>query len=164
MIWHVSLDGGTPRTVELLPGGRLRLDGGRETAYECKPLGNGLHLLTLDGRPWILRPEGDAIAVGDQLLTVLVESGLEHRLASTRDGTTSARGPATTAIKAPMPGVVSRIAVSLGQAVQAGDLLLVLEAMKMANEVRARAPAKVLSICVSAGQAVKAGEGLLTLG
>ncbi len=151
MIWHVTVSG-KPVTVDL----------GKEPSASLTPLGGDLHLLALDGKSWVVRAEDGALSLGDLRLEVSVESDLERRLASARGKEASARGPET--VKAPMPGIVSRLAVAPGQPVKAGDLLLVLEAMKMANEVRARSGGKILSVSVSAGQAVTAGESLLTLG
>jgi biotin carboxyl carrier protein len=57
-----------------------------------------------------------------------------------------------------MPGKVVRVLVEVGASVQAGDGLVVIEAMKMQNEVRAPREGRVTSIPVHEGQAVNAGE------
>lgn len=67
-------------------------------------------------------------------------------------------------VKAPLPGVVTKILVSAGQAVKKGDTVLVLEAMKMENNITAEADGKVTGICVSAGDSVMEGTTLLTIG
>lgn len=64
-------------------------------------------------------------------------------------------------LRAPMPGLVVRILASPGQAVDAGQGLVVLEAMKMENELRATARGVVRAVQVSAGQAVEKGALLL---
>ncbi len=61
-------------------------------------------------------------------------------------------------VKAPIPGRVLRVLVQPGETVEAGKPLLVLEAMKMENEVRAPRDGTIASIEVAAGQAVGAGE------
>lgn len=66
------------------------------------------------------------------------------------------------AITAPMPGTVLDVKVSSGQAVNAGDTLLILEAMKMENEITAVAAGTVDTIAVSKGSAVNAGDVLVT--
>ena len=58
------------------------------------------------------------------------------------------------AIKAPLPGVITSINVNVGDEVKAGDTLLVLEAMKMANNIEAEKDGKVTAICVKPGQSV----------
>jgi pyruvate carboxylase subunit B len=68
-------------------------------------------------------------------------------------------GPPT--LKAPMPGLVLRVLVSPGEAVVPGQGLVVLEAMKMENELRATAAGRVKSVLVAAGEAVDKGKLLL---
>ena len=67
-------------------------------------------------------------------------------------------------VKAPMAGTVVQVAVGAGEAVRAGQLLLVLEAMKMEHEIRAEADGTVLAITARAGELVAEDELLLTLG
>ncbi|MDU5027133.1 MAG: biotin/lipoyl-containing protein [Negativicoccus succinicivorans] len=67
-------------------------------------------------------------------------------------------------VKAPMPGKILSVEVKEGQAVKAGDLLCVLEAMKMANEIYAPHDATVTSIMVAANATVQAGDDLIALG
>ena len=67
-------------------------------------------------------------------------------------------------VKAPMPGKILSVEVKEGQAVKAGDLLCVLEAMKMANEIYAPSDATVKSILVAANATVQAGDDLIALG
>ena len=70
-------------------------------------------------------------------------------------------GPAP--LVAPMPGLVVRVLVGEGVVVQAGDGLVVMEAMKMENELRASAPAVVKRIHASAGAPVEKGALLIEL-
>ena len=65
---------------------------------------------------------------------------------------------------APLGGVVQTVHVSVGQAVNEGDKLVSLEAMKMVTHVVARRGGKVLSIAVKPGDPVDAGQVLLTIG
>jgi acetyl/propionyl-CoA carboxylase alpha subunit len=73
----------------------------------------------------------------------------------------AATGPAP--IKAPMPGLIVRINVKPGDAVEAGQGVVVMEAMKMENELRAIAGGTVRSVEVVAGQAVEKGALLVAL-
>jgi biotin carboxyl carrier protein len=66
-------------------------------------------------------------------------------------------------VVAPMPGKVVRVLVSAGQAVEAGQGLVVVEAMKMQNEVRAPKSGHVERVLVSEGQAVRTQEALLVI-
>ena len=67
------------------------------------------------------------------------------------------------AIKAPMPGNIIDVKVSQGQSVKKGDVLLVLEAMKMENEIMAPRDGVVASVNVTKGATVNTGDMLLSL-
>ena len=69
-----------------------------------------------------------------------------------------------TSIDAPMPGKILEVKVSVGQAVKAGDTLVILEAMKMQNEIPATADGTVKAINCSAGQSVKVRDSLVVIG
>ena len=75
-----------------------------------------------------------------------------------------APGAGEHSIDSPMPGKIVKLVASEGQAVKAGDVLLILEAMKMQNEITADADGTVKSFNVAAGQSVKAHESLVILG
>lgn len=66
------------------------------------------------------------------------------------------------ALTAPMPGTILDVKVAPGQAVNAGDILLILEAMKMENEITAVTAGTVDSVAVTKGAAVNAGDVLVT--
>ena len=67
------------------------------------------------------------------------------------------------AIKAPLPGVITDILVEVGQEVQAGDNIIVLEAMKMANNLQAEKSGKVTAICVKIGESVMEDDALVVI-
>ena len=67
------------------------------------------------------------------------------------------------ALKSPLPGVITDILVEVGQEVQAGDNVIVLEAMKMANNLQAEKSGKVTAICVKVGQSVMEDEALVVI-
>lgn len=110
----------------------------------------------------------------------LVEEDLPTQTASAEATTTAAPAapaaeatPASTAkgaagagtpVKAPLPGVVTKVLVSAGQAVKKGDNVLVLEAMKMENNITAESDGNVTGICVAPGDSVMEGTVLLTIG
>src|SRR5205809_97683 len=73
------------------------------------------------------------------------------------------RGDGGGTVRAPMPGVVVRIEVVEGQQVDAGAGLVVVEAMKMENELRAPRSGMVQTVHVAVGQAVEKGASLVTL-
>ncbi len=74
---------------------------------------------------------------------------------------TGAQG--ATKINSPMPGKILAVKASVGQAVKKGDVIVVLEAMKMENEIVAPVDGTVASIDVNEGASVEAGNVLATL-
>ena len=74
------------------------------------------------------------------------------------------RQTASQTVAAPMPGKVVRVLVAPGDQVEAGQGLLVVEAMKMQNEMKAARAGKILSVAVIPGATVAAGEILATIG
>jgi biotin carboxyl carrier protein len=71
---------------------------------------------------------------------------------------------AGTPLKAPLPGTITEIKVQVGQQVSVGDTVLVLEAMKMQNNIEAETAGQVTSIVVKQGDTVMEGAVLLTIG
>ena len=68
------------------------------------------------------------------------------------------------AVQAPMPGNILKVNVSAGQAVKAGTVLVVLEAMKMENEIMAPKDGTVTQVLVSKGSTVDTGAPLVVIG
>ncbi len=71
---------------------------------------------------------------------------------------------AGTPINAPLPGVVTKVLVAVGQAVKKGETVVVLEAMKMENNITAECDGSVTGVCVAAGDSVMEGTTLVTIG
>ena len=82
---------------------------------------------------------------------------------SSATGDASSSVNTNNAIKAPLPGVITSIEVNVGDEVKAGDTVLVLEAMKMANNIETEKDGKVTAICVKAGQTVMEDDALVVI-
>lgn len=67
-------------------------------------------------------------------------------------------------VVAPMPGSILSVNVQVGQAVKAGDVVVVLEAMKMENEIPSPVRGKVLQIMVNKGDTVNSGDVMIVIG
>jgi len=90
---------------------------------------------------------------------------LDERTRAIRDLSAASAGPVGPApILAPMPGLIVRVNVSVGDKVEAGQGIVVMEAMKMENELRATGAGVVSSVEVVAGTAVEKGALLVALG
>lgn len=93
-------------------------------------------------------------------IPVQLRGGLGRR---TRDVGTGGRGSGPQRVVAPMPGKVLRVLVEPGDAVKARQGLVVVEAMKMENELRATREGQVREVLVSEGQSVEAGTALVVI-
>lgn len=98
-------------------------------------------------------------------ITLEVIDRSEIKTPETKTESAPAAAPAAGAqsITAPMPGTILKVAVQNGQAVKKGDILFILEAMKMENEILAPNDGTVSSVSVNGGQSVEAGSLLCTL-
>lgn len=65
---------------------------------------------------------------------------------------------------APLPGTITSVEVAVGQTVKTGDTVIVLEAMKMQNNIEAECDGTVTSVCVNKGDSVMEGAVLVTIG
>ncbi len=100
------------------------------------------------------------VDVGDETYVIQVEEQTRY-IIRTKGGTAGGRAHQTLA--APLPGKITHVAVQAGDTVKAGDTLLVIEAMKMENELRAGAPGTVAEVRVQAGQTVNGGDVLIVI-
>jgi 3-methylcrotonyl-CoA carboxylase alpha subunit len=113
------------------------------------------------GARWVARDDGSVVidlggrSVSARLAAApTVESAVK---------TAGHQGAANESVTAPMPGTVISIRVGEGEQVEAGQVLVVLEAMKMENNVSAPRPSRVARVLVTAGQQVQRGETLVEL-
>ena len=143
--------------------GRLKIDGNASDADISTLPGSDRQHLRLDGRSLSLfarrRNDGWVVELEGRLFEVRVE---DQRTRYIRElASHAAPVEKRRALRAPMPGLIVRVEVEEGQEVEPGDGLIVMEAMKMENELRAEAVGTVASVEVSAGQAVERDAVLL---
>lgn len=121
----------------------------------------------VNGIPFEVEMQGSSL-VEEALPTVSTEAAAAPAAAPAAEPAAPAAaksGPGAGApVKAPLPGVVTKILVKEGQSVKKGETVLVLEAMKMENNITAEADGTVTGICVSAGDSVMEGTTLITIG
>jgi pyruvate carboxylase subunit B len=164
----VALDG-TQLTVEVVErDGRrfVRLDGAEESADFRLVQGRDCYSLLLGDRSYPVsfehRPDGLSVTVLSESYLARVED--ERTAALRAAGGSRASAAASRTIHSLMPGIVREIRVAPGEAVKAGQPLLILEAMKMQNEIRAAADGEVKTIHVRPESTVNKGDPLVTLG
>jgi biotin carboxyl carrier protein len=154
---------GAPRTVDIEEKEgvlRILLDGVPHQV-DAIPLEDDSVSLLLDGRSYSLEFEqrGERMGVLVRGSVFEVELLDERRLRMRRAGARlSDTGPQI--VVAPMPGKIVRVLVGPGDQVREGQGLLVVEAMKMENELRAARAGRVLEVSVVEGTAVEAGARL----
>jgi biotin carboxyl carrier protein len=162
----LRIDGADEQFIEILspaPRCRFRLGDSPELCADVEVPEPGVYSVLIDGRSYEARVEESPNA----LIVVIdgrrfeIEARDPRRL-SRKSGAAGADG--IQPIAAPMPGKVVRVLVAVGDDVTAGQGLLVVEAMKMQNEMKAPKAGKVLSIHGAEGATVTAGEVLATIG
>ncbi|MEZ5567492.1 MAG: sodium-extruding oxaloacetate decarboxylase subunit alpha [Halioglobus sp.] len=103
------------------------------------------------------------VSVDGQRYVVEVEPGGEITRATRSERGTTAAESSGEVVPAPLAGNIVRVQVSIGDELAAGDLVLILEAMKMETEVRAPAAGKVVSVHVKPGDAIAVGDPLISV-
>ena len=107
------------------------------------------------------------ITVNGNVYNVTVEEGTTAGVVQAPVAAPKAAAPAgaqgSVVVTAPMPGKILAVKANAGQAVKKGDVIMVLEAMKMENDIVAPQDGTVASINAAAGDAVEAGATLATL-
>jgi pyruvate carboxylase subunit B len=145
-------------------GGRVTVDGREVTAHLTPVPGTPLRHLLLDGASLTLATEAGEggewrlLVHGSRHDVQVVDERTRHIRSLTGSGPVR---PGAGQLRAPMPGLVVRVLVEAGQAVEPGQGLIVLEAMKMENELRASAAGVVAGIRAVPGQAVEKGQVLV---
>ena len=165
MKYFVSLDGSTHEIT--VDGDSVLVDGRPARAHLEMVHGTPVCHLVLDGRShtfaigssasagsWTLIDRGEPVEVE------VLDERTRHIQSLVGAGKTQSGGGA---VKAPMPGLVVKVLVEPGATVAAGQGLVVLEAMKMENEIKATMAAVVESVAVKPGQAVEKGAALVVL-
>ena len=145
---------GAARTVE------LPADAANADVVLCKNL---VYSVIIDGRACEARIEHvlngpSIVTIGRHRFEIEVRDPRRYLGAARAQGASGLQN-----IKAPMPGKVVRVLVSAGDAIDAGQGIVVVEAMKMQNEIKAQRAGKVLSLTAREGATVTAGEILAVI-
>jgi pyruvate carboxylase subunit B len=164
MRYFVTIAG---RDVEVdLTGATPVVDGTPMDAQLVALPGTDTRHLLVNGRSYaITAAPGDRrgrwqVGVGAERFTA---DAVDERTRAIREMTGGGADLAGKTLVAPMPGLVVKVEVEVGQAVRAGQGVVVVEAMKMENELKAPSDGVVASIAVQPGQTVDKGATLLVL-
>jgi biotin carboxyl carrier protein len=163
---YITTIGDKEYTVEVLDRGHISVNGKVMQVDFESISGQPVYSLLIDGRSYeafVNSGEEDlqVLLLGHQY-PVKVEDAREKRLKAAAGGT--AQGSGEFPLKAPMPGLVAAIPVQENEQVEKGQVLLVLESMKMQNELRSPRAGKVQRIKVKVGESVEQKQLLLSIG
>ena len=134
-------------------GVRKCTEGEKEEKVESS---NG-YTVTVNGKKYSVAIEGKKATVNGKLYDVDVKAGIEA-------STTAASSGEATPVKAALPGNVLKVLVSIGDNIAEGDVLAVVEAMKMETEIKSPVSGTVKSVEIEVGNKVNTGDVLVTIG
>jgi biotin carboxyl carrier protein len=126
--------------------------------YELIEVEPGVFSVLMDGLVYEARVDSGIVTIAGQRYEIEQIDPRKYK----RRGT-GAIGTGRSSIKAPMPGKIVRVLVSVGETVQAGQGIAVVEAMKMQNEIKAAGAGSVTSVAVKDGDTVDAGAVLAVI-
>jgi biotin carboxyl carrier protein len=162
---YVTIIGDQQFTVDINHQGEVTLNGRVVDVDMRQTLDTTIYSVIINGISHDVRMrEGDGAYLAElngDIFEVVVEDERTRRLAGLKGGSGAITGEAI--IKAPMPGVVIDILVTPGQEVQHGDIVIILESMKMQNEFKAPRSGKVHTLRVAPGDKVEQGAVMLTI-
>ena len=125
-----------------------------EVSSSCEPAGNG-YTVTVNGKKYAVALEGGKATVNGKLYDFNVKEGIEAKAADAGEGTP---------VKAALPGNVLKVLVSEGDSISEGDVIAVVEAMKMETEIKSPVGGTVKSVDIEVGNKVQTGQVLVTVG
>jgi len=114
------------------------------------------YTVTVNGKKYAVKFAGNKATVNGSTYDFNVKEGIES-------GSASVSGDGTP-VKSALPGNVLKVLVSEGQQIEEGDVIIVIEAMKMETEIKSPASGVVQSVGVSVGDKIKTGQVLVTIG
>jgi biotin carboxyl carrier protein len=151
--------------IEINRNGEITVDGESHLADLQAIDGLGTYSLLLDNASFealVEERQGElGVLLRGRLYPITVEDERARRLSEASGGSGTTSGEV--AIKSPMPGLIVAVKVSAGEAVTKGQPLVILESMKMENELKSPRAGKVASVRVEPRQAVEQGQVLVVV-
>jgi biotin carboxyl carrier protein len=162
---YITTIGGKEYTIEILDESHVRVDGELYAVDFVSIAGQPVFSLLVDGQSYeayvYLVEQAWQVLLRGRAYTAQVEDEREKRLrAASVEGLTER---AEFHLKAPMPGMVVSVPVEEGQAVREGEVLVVLESMKMQNELRSPRTGTVVRLRIDIGDSVEQNETMLSV-
>lgn len=124
-----------------------------QTAESSSDASNS-YTVTINGKKYAVALEGDKATVNGKLYDFMIKSGIEAKQAA---------GGEATPVKAALPGTILKVLVEEGDTIDAGDVIAVVEAMKMETEIKSPVGGTVQSVEIEAGNHVQTGQVLVSI-
>jgi len=162
---YISTVNGKEYTIEIIDERHVIVNGRKLTVDFNSVSGQPVYSLLVDGKSlegfvYPGEEEWEVLLMGRQY-PVMVEDEREKRLRATAGGSVSDAGKYY--LKAPMPGMVVSILVEEGQEIEQGEVVLILESMKMQNELKAPRAGTIGRVRVKPGESVEQRQTLLSI-
>lgn len=163
MRFRAVIDSGRSKSLEIeqLEGGKFRVEG-VERQVDIVVAERGVYSFLIDGASYEVSVRDEkgrfVVEVAGHLILVRLEDPLKRKVEGT-----SAHQEGEAVISSPMPGRVVGIKAQVGQPVKAGEGVILIEAMKMENDLHSPKTGTVKTISVKVGEAVEAGQELVVI-
>ena len=125
-----------------------------EQSAETSGDASNAYTVTINGKKYAVALEGDKATVNGKLYDFMIKSGIEAKQAA---------GGEATPVKAALPGTILKVLVEEGDSIEAGDVIAVVEAMKMETEIKSPVGGTVQSVEIEAGNHVQTGQVLVSI-
>ena len=163
---YISIVGDNEYVIEIDHEGQIRVDDQPLSVNFQQLTEGGIISLLIDNRSLeaIVEERNDRweVLIRGELYSVSVQDERAYRLAKARGLSNVVTGEAL--VKSPMPGLIIAVSVKEGQVVATGDQVIILESMKMENELRSPRNGVVKRVHVEAGATVEKNQVLLSIG
>jgi biotin carboxyl carrier protein len=163
---YVTSTGDESFEIEINGENDLLVNGQRMVIDFRSVVGQSVYSLIVNGKSYeaLVQPteEGLEVLLHGQLFQISIEDERQRRLRQSTGSVTVRRGEFH--LKAPMPGLIVTVHVRDGQEVKKGDRMIVLESMKMQNEISSPTDGTVRTLRIKPGDSVDQNQVLLTLG
>lgn len=161
----ISLNG-NKRQVKIVDKETLLIDG-KKTNFELSRLSDFVSLLRIDNKVFEVSKIGNKgdnliISVNGKTYFTLSRTSLQERASNLLEKSFASHSNKVV-ITAPMPGMILKVKKSAGDYIEKGDSVIILEAMKMENEIKAPASGKISELNITAGTIVEKNSFLFSI-
>lgn len=154
------------RQIKIVDDETLLIDG-KKTNFDLSKLSNGVSLLKIDNKVYevseqSVEGENVVLLVNGKVYNTISRTLLQEKASSLIEKA-MAQHSHRVVVKAPMPGMILKIKRKEGEAVEKGDSVIILEAMKMENEIKAPVSGIITELKIAEGSAVEKNSFLFSI-